>query len=266
MTFIELTLESHGRVVLPLALIHDELFLAYLSPLPTRMTEEDVVSVGGVASNSPKLPTAVGTPSRFGLPENVHLSFQHDRNAIQKQIRTFLKKRFAVNFDMLTTFDVGPVTGRVCYSTVSGSKNFVTVECPVEKLAVRFLVFGDIKIGDWMTIRGQTRVDVSTRNDGKPADPGSYYHNPHDGTNKSEWTFKQLTVGTCVFVGPPEFSEKMRETMLCMRRHLDSWERNLELSKWEETASVLRDVLKLVEHEIGERKPVPTVAVELNDV
>jgi hypothetical protein len=78
--------------------------------------------------------------------------------------------------------------------------------------------------------------------------------------------FKQVTSATCVLVGPPEFVDGMHGIMLCMRRHLDNWEKNLELARWEETASCLRTVLKLVEAEISERKPAPVATIQINDL
>jgi len=166
---------------------------------------------------------------------------------------------------MLTTFDVGPHTGRVCYCTET-RKQFVTIECPAERLALRFETEDRFKIGDWVTITGTARIDATIRASGTPAEPSAYYHQPHDGSNRIGWAFKQLTSAIPVLVGPPQFSKRMHEAMLCLRRHLDSWEKNLELSKWEETAGTLRDVLRMVENEIRERKPAPIVALQISDV
>lgn len=174
--------------------------------------------------------------------------------------------RLAVIFGMLTTFEVGPHVGRVCYCTEVQSKRSVTVECPEEKLAVRFETDDGLKIGSWVRIRGLTRVDASVKADGTPAERGEYYHAPHDGTSKSEWTFKQLTSAESVLVAPPEFATAMRGAMLCLRRHLDSWEKNLDLSKWEETSSVLKSVQAMVQQEVDERKPLLVVAVQITDV
>ena len=167
---------------------------------------------------------------------------------------------------MLTTFNIGPHTGRVCYSTVSpsGTKH-ITVECPEEKLALRFESNDFLKIGDWVRVHGSARIDSSVRSDESPAEPSGYYHEPHDKSGKKGWIFKQMTSGTCTRIGPPIFTEKLHEAMLCLRRHLDSWEKNLEVPKWEETAASIRDVLELVEKEISDRKPIPTVSVNIND-
>jgi len=183
---------------------------------------------------------------------------------------------------MLTTFRIGPHTGRVCYVTSTENKHSVTIECPEEKLALRFETDKVLKIGEWVEVRGETRVDASFRSDGTPAESGAYYHQPHDGSDKARWTFKQLMLqetgspddelttngssNPCVLIGPPEFSKRMHAAMLCLRRHLDSWEKNLELSRWEETAATLKGVLELVESEVMERKPVPVVAPQISDL
>jgi hypothetical protein len=166
---------------------------------------------------------------------------------------------------MLTTFEIGPHNGRVCFLTTSGEKHFATIECPNEKVALRAEIpFGYLKVGGWVRIRGTARIDASVRKDGTAAEKSTYYHQPHDGSNKNEWVFKQLVDGTVVHIGSPEFTECMREAMLCLRRHLDSWERNLDVEKWEETASVLEGVLKLIQEEVEERKPLPVKTVSIN--
>ena len=163
---------------------------------------------------------------------------------------------------MLTTFDVSPHEGRVCYVTDNGEKRSVTVECPNEKVALWFETEDKLKTGDWVRISGQARIDPSERADGSPAEASIYYHEPHDGSSITDWMFKKLEKSSFVLIGPPQFSSRMHDTMLCLRRHLDSWEKNLELSKWEETSAVLQDVLSMVNMEIDERKPAPVVAIE----
>jgi hypothetical protein len=166
---------------------------------------------------------------------------------------------------MLTTFEIGPHIGRVCFLTTVGKSHFATVECPSEKVALRVETpLEHLKVGGWVRIRGTARIDASVRKDGKAAETSTYYHQPHDGSDKNEWVFKQLVDGTIVHVGSPEFTERMHEAMLCLRRHLDSWEKNLDVEKWEETASALDGVLEMVQKELEERKPVPVVTVDVN--
>lgn len=163
---------------------------------------------------------------------------------------------------MLTTFKIGPHVGRVCYLTESGDNKFATVECPDEKVAVRFKSDRSLKVGDWVNFHGEARVDASNDSDASLA----YYHKPHDGSNKEAWVFRQMTSVWTTHVAPPEFADSMKKAMLCLRRHLDSWEKNLELQSWEETLEALNSVSSLVKGQVEERKPAPIAAAQINDL
>lgn len=163
---------------------------------------------------------------------------------------------------MQTTFQIGPHVGRVCYVTGEGPWS-ATVECPGEKIALRFESRSALRVGCWVKLEGRYRFDPGARKDGTPAERNiSYYHEPHDGSDKSEWEFRQLT--ECAFnqVGSPQFVAAMHEAMLCLRRHQDSWERNLELCRLQETADALRVVLGLLDAELEERRPLPVAVID----
>lgn len=138
----------------------------------------------------------------------------------------------------------------------------VTVECPQEKIAFRFDAPTPLRVGSWIKLEGSYRFDPGVRSDGAPLERNApYYHCPHDGTDVCDWEYRQMSDCKYFQVGPPELTTAIHAANLCLRRHQDSWESNLGLDCFQETAASLRAVLRLINEEIEERKPKPIASV-----
>lgn len=126
--------------------------------------------------------------------------------------------------------------GRVCYATNSSSGINVTVECPDVKKAFRFLVKKKIYVGDWIKFRGFARVKIVNKTTEERIE---YYHNPNDGSIKSEWTYLEIDVDDFITVAPPEVLLDLKDGMDHIRRHIDSWAANSSSEDINKTLNVL---------------------------
>lgn len=151
----------------------------------------------------------------------------------------------------LVTFDVPFIEGRVCYLTRRPSSRYVTVECPEQKWAFRFDQPGrsDVRVGDWVRFRGKVRLDPGLRADGEPVckKEVTYYHDPHDGSNRKDWLFFDMTTPESKVVAPPDVARTLRETLTLVRRHLDSWDANLDPESFYHTIAALTESTQMMQ-------------------
>lgn len=136
----------------------------------------------------------------------------------------------------LRTIKIPYRIGRVCYATNSSSGINVTVECPDVKKAFRFLVKKQICVGDWIKFRGFARINMINKTTEERTE---YYHNPNDGSIKSEWTYLKIDVDDFITVAPPEVLLDLKNSMDHVRRHIDSWAANSSSEDINKTLNVL---------------------------
>ena len=154
---------------------------------------------------------------------------------------------------MLTTHTTEHI-GQVRYVTQNEIFT-VTVECPTEKMAFKFKTKEPFRVGKWLKI-AETEISEKT----------VYYHQPFDGSCTLEWGFRELLECSFVEIGCPDFNKDAHEAMLRLRRHLDSWKKNFELSQWGETRSALARILSHFDSEIADRKPEKIAAPDISDL
>jgi len=151
------------------------------------------------------------------------------------------------------TFDVPFHEGRVCYATDSASGCNATVEC-YGGLSRAFLVRYDrrhpLRVGDWVRFRGTVRLNMRIKKNGELEERLQYYHDPHDGSDRSGWLFFELRDAEVSIVAPPDVLHALKDAMVQSRRHVDSWTANSDaesirrtLESLESAASSLRPVL-----------------------
>lgn len=128
---------------------------------------------------------------------------------------------------MLTTIDIPPTVGRVCYLDSTGKAP--TVECYSNKTAFKFMLKENesLSIGDWVRISGQVRIG-KTRNKKTGLIDGirSYYHEPFDGTNRDNWTYLELIDPIQTNMGPIYLSTILSEVIDKAKAHVKDWSHN----------------------------------------
>jgi len=149
----------------------------------------------------------------------------------------------------LKTFDVPWLEGRVRSVNHDGSKARITVECFHRKLAFLIVHDGNVGLssGRWVRFRGIVRTDPSVRSDGSLAEKNlSYLHDPADGSRASEWMFFELRSPEFRLLGPKETVDSLREAMVLMRRHVDSWVHNCQPEAIDQTIESVETALRVM--------------------
>lgn len=116
-------------------------------------------------------------------------------------------------------------------------------------------------------------MDPGLRSDGEPVcrRDSTYYHDPHDGSDRGSWLYFDLVDAESKVVAPPHVARSLRESMVLVRRHLDSWDANLDAESLHHTIAALAgstSVLQEYYRELFEREkdmnaPIASIDLEL---
>lgn len=167
----------------------------------------------------------------------------------------------------LVTIGVEGRRGRVSYIGREGEKEYVTVECPEEKEAWRFIwtrtgVGSPIVVGEWLVFSGETRVEILRRKIvEKP-----YYHNPHTREIRHGWVYYDV----CTFTEPTrrtgsiETDNKIDVALNRLQAHFSDWPSNAYQKKLDETADCLEIAAKALREEAKIVASEPASVVEVN--
>lgn len=145
----------------------------------------------------------------------------------------------------LKKIDVPPVSGRVRFVVEGGSQKTVTVECPIPQKAYWFAVPMDIEIfpGDWVKISGHTKLEVlSKKGEMERLEHATYYHVPHDGTDKAAWTFYELRDAVWDVLGPANVGSVVERLVPRLQRHLADWSANSSREAVQETLELMTEL------------------------
>ena len=149
---------------------------------------------------------------------------------------------------MLTTFEIAPHIGRICYVTNKSRGYLITIECPQEQLALQFNSSEPLKIGSWIKIWGTTRINTSSKK------TRVYYHVPHNHSNQATWIFNEMSSADFEKVGPPQIMDQMQNAIRCLRRHKERWDSNQDVNKLTETLAAVKTIEHSIELELSERQ------------
>jgi hypothetical protein len=136
--------------------------------------------------------------------------------------------------------------GRVCYESLNSKGQFITVECPIDQEAFRFLnpTTSFLHIGDWVRFTGSSRVQIiSRKNHPEKFKKKKYYHEPYDGSNKNKWIYFDITDVVCIKIAPPDIQESLKENLSNLTSLSSHWNENL----LEMTIKSLKKLTKMIE-------------------
>lgn len=172
---------------------------------------------------------------------------------------------------MTTLVTVGAVErrGRVSYIGGGGEKEYVTIECPKEQEAWRFVWTGTgigspITVGDWLVFSGETRVKILNRR--IVEEP--YYHNPHNKDVREGWTYYEV----CSFtepvrrIGSIEIDKQLCAALNRINLHFSDWPSHAYQKKLEETIGCLEETVAalLREAKLVATDPASIVEVKID--
>lgn len=124
----------------------------------------------------------------------------------------------------LKTFDVPDTLCRVCYMTSASGGVDVTAESTELRSAFRVHVEKPVQVGDWVRVSGKVRMDPGLTKAGKPREKNlAYYHQPHDGSDKTHWMFFQMSDGDVRAAPPPAVAARIRAAVASLNGLLDDW-------------------------------------------
>lgn len=156
--------------------------------------------------------------------------------------------------------------------TDEGNNRYVTVECPIERVAYRLRWDGDpIQPGDWVSFRGKARREIiSKKNEEEKLRVIPYYHDPYDGSSQAEWSYLDvLEAEGFGRIGPLDKLDALRAARDALSDHIGNWYGQRDASKVREDVDALHaayrtllDRLLEVRRESGEAS-IKTVAVDL---
>lgn len=129
----------------------------------------------------------------------------------------------------MKTIMVPPRQGRVCYVTEEKGVPHATVECSVEREAYRIpWTAGPVLVGDWVSFEGEARVEIVGRaGDVERYKRIPYYHDPYDGSDRSEWTYFDVRNPQKMRrLGPLEVREAVLEAQQVVQRLSTHWYSN----------------------------------------
>jgi hypothetical protein len=172
----------------------------------------------------------------------------------------------------IETIEVPFHEGRVCYLTDATDGCRATVECYGDRKAFRFLYDRrrPLHVGDWVRFRGKIRVNTRINRDGKPEEKTQYYHEPYDGSPRLQWAFHEMEEETeAQIVAPPDVLRVLKETMIHIRRHVDSWSANLSAASLRDTVNYIEMARLMIDHELKKQTALEAdrnVKVEAIDI
>lgn len=172
----------------------------------------------------------------------------------------------------LKTVDVARREGRVCYVTDEGSGRYVTVECPVERVAYRFRWDGGhVQSGDWVSFQGKARREIVSRKDEEERlRVIPYYHSPYDGSAQSEWSYIDVIEPEKPRrIGPLDRLDALRAAKEAVSAHIEDWYGSDSPEQIRQTLAALEAAADAMRSSLGsasaraEEARARTVAVDL---
>lgn len=162
----------------------------------------------------------------------------------------------------LKTIDVPRMQGRVCYVTDEKGVPHATVECAVERQAYRVpWTSGRVDVGDWVSFEGQARVEL-VAGGGHRMVP--YYHDPYDGSDRSEWVYYDLRNPEGLRrIGPLEAVEALRAARDALNLHLKAWYSNNSPERVRATLEALGAADDAMRKVLGEAEPARAAVVSV---
>lgn len=162
-------------------------------------------------------------------------------------------------FRMLKTVKIPYISGKI--AKLDGSGKVPTVECGYNKMALRFEAedLFPMQIGEWISVRGEIRVDNRVNEDKLHEECPHYdentvyIHDPMDESPRKEWLFFQLRAAEYRRSGPPDIIEALRECSNICRRFLDSWKANDNVNQLRELRQALIDAQDRIEPALKQR-------------
>lgn len=175
---------------------------------------------------------------------------------------------------MLVTIDIPPIVGRVCY--LDATQQNPTVECYSNKTAYRFENSNRLLIGDWVRISGQIRVGKNrNKKTGLIDGVRNYYHDPFDGSNKSNWTFLELINPSCSIMGPVYLSNTLFDAIEKSKLHIENWSQNrdkttllLTINSLQKATDALYEALREITRDEADKnaKPIKFPEISYDDL
>lgn len=175
----------------------------------------------------------------------------------------------------LHTFDVAFHEGKVCYVTDRAGGHDVTIECYDRSVAFLIHYTGRrmAKVGDWVRFRGKVRIDPGMNRDGTLRERNlAYYHEPGDGSDRTQWIFFELLEADASLLGPPDAMDSLRGASVHIRRHVESWHANNNVEALRETLRSIDAARDILQAELRARAiekeeldaPVAAVSIEID--
>lgn len=99
------------------------------------------------------------------------------------------------------------------------------MECPSLRTAFMASVpAGALRVGDWVRLSGIVRTDPGLKQNGQPREENlAYYHQPHDGSDKSTWWFFRMADSSADLTVDPSVCDKVMAAVSGLNRVVESW-------------------------------------------
>jgi len=172
----------------------------------------------------------------------------------------------------LKTVDVAKREGRVCYVTEEGKDTYVTIECPIERVAYRIRWDGwRTQPGDWVAFRGKAKREiVSKKGEEERLRVIPYYHTPYDGSAQAEWSYLDIVDAEGLErIGPLDKLDALRAARDALSDHIRDWygqqdrlKVGADVDALSTATDVVRERLSEIMRESGEAT-AKTVAVDI---
>ncbi len=152
----------------------------------------------------------------------------------------------------------GTTFGYVRFSTLDGDRRKLTIEVPEYKNAFLTSIPENEapSIGSWVKFSGVRRMNK------RDLEGFTYYHDPHDGTDKSEWKAFNLILNSLIEIKNYEAFTSAKKCFASYGKILNGWPESLNLEKMKEIEENSKRFFSLMKDmEISKKS---TVAIDLN--